>query len=210
MSLVLKLAIIAAHFSVYVVVALSIWIFSRRSEFYTHQLRLRSLPFIYWGYGCIAIATSYEISEHINDQWFYISHISGLNNLFYSFIVFGLGFIALGLRKNKFIDFALIICMVSTPFIYSLSESKSAIQLPQLIIALIFVGKWYAVMKDWRVFLYVLFSNVLALGCGLALIATGNQVFHVFIGPLSAIALLILGYVAWRKPQRLSLSSSQP
>ncbi|MEL6263194.1 MAG: hypothetical protein AAFR12_19220 [Cyanobacteria bacterium J06626_6] len=64
------------------------------------------------------------------------------------------------------------------------------------------INKWYAVMKDWRVFLYLLFSNVLALGFGIALIATGNQVFHLFIGPLSAIALLILGYVAWVQPQR--------
>ena len=51
-------------------------------------------------------------------------------------------------------------------------------------------------MKDWRVFLYLLFSNVLALGFGIALIATGNQLLHVFVGPLSAIGLLVLGYVA--------------
>ena len=206
MSLWLKLTIITAHFSVYAVVALSIWIFSRRSEFYTHQLKLRSLPAIYWGYGCFAIATSYEISEHINDDWLYISHISGLNNLFYSFIVFGLGCIALGLRKNRFLDFVLMVCMALTPFLYGLGDSKTAIQLPQLLTGLIFVYKWYVVMRDWRVFLYLLFSNVLALGFGIALIATGNQVFHIFIGPMSAIALLILGYVAWTKPKRYQAS----
>ena len=92
------------------------------------------------------------------------------------------------------------------PFLYGLENSKTAIQLPQLLAALIFVYKWYAVMRDWRVFLYLLFSNVLALGFGIALIATGNQVFHIFIGPLSAIALLILGYVAWIKPDRYNAS----
>jgi hypothetical protein len=58
-------------------------------------------------------------------------------------------------------------------------------------------------MRDWRVFLYLLFSNVLALGFGIALIVTGQQVFHLFVGPASAIALLILGYIAWVKPKSI-------
>lgn len=207
MALWLKLSLIAAHFSVYAVVALSIWIFSQRSEFYTHQLKLRSLPAIYWGYACLAIATSYEISEHINDAWFYESRLSELNNLFYSFIVFGLGCIAIGLRKNRFLDFILIVCMALMPILYGLEDSKAAIQLPQLLTASIFVYKWYVVMRDWRVFLYLLFTNVIALGFGIALIQTGNQVFHIFIGPASAIALLILGYVAWVKPKTYNGSS---
>lgn len=204
----LKGAIVAAHFSVYAVVALSIVIFSCRSEFYTQTLKLRSLPFIYWGYGCFAIATSYEIAEHIGDQWLYVSRLSELNNLFYSFLVFGLGLIALGLKKNRLVDSLLLACMVATPFLYGLNGGKSALQLPQLIVAIVFVYRWYVVMRDWRVFLYLLFSNGLALGFGIALIATGNQVFHLFIGPSSAIALLILGYVAWIKPQ-CSLTSAQ-
>jgi hypothetical protein len=36
-------------------------------------------------------------------------------------------------------------------------------------------------MKDWRVFLYLLFTNILSLGFGIALIATGQQVFHVWL-----------------------------
>ena len=202
MSPSLKFAIAAAHFSVYVVVAISIWIFAERSEFYRHTVKVRSLPAIYWGYACFAIATSYEVAEHMGDDWIYFSRISGLNNLFYSFIVFGLGFIALGLKKNKLLDVLLIASMVATPLLYGLNDSKSALQIPQLITAAIFVYKWYAVMKDWRVFLYLFFSNVLALGFGIALIATGNQIYHLFIGPASAIALLILGYVAWVNPQR--------
>ena len=202
MSPALKVAIALAHFSVYGVVALSIWIFSKRSDFYTHTVKLRSLPSIYWGYACFAIATSYEVAEHVGDDWFYVSKLSTLNNLFYSFIVFGLGFIALGLKKNKWLDGLLIVCMVVTPLLYGMGDSKSAIQIPQLITAVIFIYRWYIVMKDWRVFLYLLFSNVLALGFGIALIATVNQAFHLFIGPSSAIALLFLGYVAWGRPQR--------
>ncbi|MEM9088084.1 MAG: hypothetical protein AAGC93_05000 [Cyanobacteria bacterium P01_F01_bin.53] len=195
-----KLSLIAAHFSVYVVVAINIWIFSRRSHFYTHVIKLRSLPFIHWGFACFAIATSYEVAEHIGDQWIYISQISGLNNLFYSFIVLGLGLISLGLRKNTLLDFLTIACMVSTPILYGVNNGKSLIQVTQLVIAAIFMYQWYRVMKDRRVFLYLLFSNVLALGAGIALINTGKQFYHLFIGPLSAIGLLVLGYVAWIKP----------
>lgn len=196
----LKLSLMAAHFSVYIVVAINIWIFSRRSHFYTHVIKLRSLPFIYWGFACFAVATSYEVAEHMGDQWIYISQISGLNNLFYSFIVFGLGLISLGLRKNTLLDFLTIACMVSTPILYGVNNGKSLIQVTQLVIAAIFMYQWYRVMKDRRVFLYLLFSNVLALGAGIALINTGKQFYHLFIGPLSAIGLLVLGYVAWVKP----------
>ncbi|MEO0647825.1 MAG: hypothetical protein AAFZ17_16980 [Cyanobacteria bacterium J06650_10] len=204
MSLGLKIALALAHFSVYVVVAISIWIFSSRSDFYQRVVKLRSLPSIYWGYACFAVATSYEVAEHMGDDWFYVSRISELNNLFYSFIVFGLGFIALGLKKNKLLDVLLVVCMAVMPILYGYNDSKAAIQLPQLVTAAIFVYKWYAVMKDWRVFLYLLFTNVIALGFGIALIATGNQLFHLFIGPASAIALLILGYIAWIQPQKYS------
>ena len=94
--------------------------------------------------------------------------------------------------------------MTVTPLLYGLNDSKTAIQIPQLVIAIIFVYKWYVVMRDWRVFLYLLFSNVIALGFGIALIATGNQIYHLFIGPASAIGLLILGYVAWMRPLQQS------
>ena len=80
------------------------------------------------------------------------------------------------------------------------SNGKGIIQINQLVIAIIFMYQWYGVMKDRRVFLYLLFSNVLALGAGIALINTGQQFYHLFIGPLSAIGLLVLGYVAWVKP----------
>lgn len=209
MSPALKIALALAHFSVYLVVALSIWIFSQRRDFYTHTLKLRSLPIIYWGYACFAVATSYEVAEHMNDDWFYISQISGLNNLFYSFLAFGLGLIAIGLRKNTLLDVVLLACMVAMPILYGFNDSKTAIQLPQFAIAAIFVYKWYAVMKDWRVFLYLLFSNVVGLGFGIALIATGNQVFHLFIGPAGSIALLILGYVAWVQPQRYAAKQTK-
>ena len=202
LSLGLKFAIALAHFSVYFVVALSIWVFAQRSEFYRHTLKLRSLPSIYWGYVCFAVATSYEVAEHMNDDWFYVSRLSELNNLFYSFIVFGVGFIALGLKKNKLLDVLIIVCMVATPLLYGVNDGKGLIQIPQLIVAVVFVYKWYVVMRDWRVFLYLLFSNVVALEFGIALIATGNQVFHIFIGPASGVALLILAYVAWVKPLR--------
>ena len=89
------------------------------------------------------------------------------------------------------------------PLTYGVNNSKSLMQLISLIPAGIFVYNWYVVMRDWRVFLYLLFSNGLALASGIALIVTGRQVFHLFVGPMSAIALLILGYVTWVKPQRM-------
>lgn len=203
MPIALKIAIILAHFLTYVVSAINIWIFSRRSEFYKTVVKLRSLPLIYCGFASFSIAASYEIAEHIGDQWLYQSQISALNQLFYTFISAGLCLIALGLRKSRVLDVLLIASLIAVPLAYGVNDSKALMQMISLIPAVIFVYNWYIVMRDWRVFLYLLFSNVFALGFGIALIATENQIFHLFVGPTSAIALLILGYVAWIKPQRI-------
>lgn len=204
MNPLLKFSIVAAHFSVYLVAALNIWIFSRRSEFFTSVVKVRSLPLIYCGYASFAIAASYEIAEHIGDNWIYVSQISSLNRLFYTFINAGVCLIALGLRKSRWLDIVLIASLIAIPLTYGIQNGKVIMNVIQLIPAVIFVRNWYVVMRDWRVFLFVLFSNVMTLGFGIALIVTGYQVLHIFVGLSSAVALLILGYVAWEQPRRRS------
>ena len=202
MSQPLEWVIIAAHLSVYLVCALNIWIFSHHSEFYKTVIRLRSLPLIYFGFACFSIGSSYEIAEHMGDDWIYVSRLSDLNLLFYSFIGAGLCLVALGLRKSRLTDLLLIASLVLIPLTYGANGGKGIMQAVQLIPAIIFVAHWYITMKDWRVFLYPVLSNVVALGFGIALIATGNQVFHIFVGFVSAIALAILGYIAWVTPTK--------
>ena len=210
MSPLLTLAIVAAHLSVYGVSAINIWIFSRHSKFYRTILPLRSLPAIYCGFACFAIASSYEIAEHIGDNWIYVNQISHLNRLFYTFITAGVGLIAMGLRKRLWSDLLAVSCIAAVPLAYGVNGSKGLLlQIPQLIVAAIFVYHWFVVMRDWRVFLYPLLSNGVALGFGIALIATGNQVLHIFVGLFSAIALLILAYVAWTKPVQWMASQPQ-
>ena len=204
MNPLLKFSIVAAHFSVYLVAALNIWIFSRRSEFFTSVVKLRSLPLIYCGYASFAIGASYEIAEHIGDNWIYVSQISSLNRLFYTFINAGVCLIALGLRKSRMLDIVLIASLIAVPLAYGIQNSKGIMNVIQLIPAIIFVFNWYVVMRDWRVFLYVLFSNFMTIGFGIALIVTDNQVLHIFVGLSAAVALLILGYVAWEQPRRRS------
>ncbi|ASC72714.1 hypothetical protein XM38_036720 [Halomicronema hongdechloris C2206] len=90
----------------------------------------------------------------------------------------------------------------AVPLTYGVNDSKGLMQLISLVPAIIFVYNWYVVMRDWRVFLYLVFSNGLAMAAGIALIVTEQQIFHVFVGPASGIGLLILGYVAWVIPER--------
>lgn len=204
MNPLLKFSIIAAHFSVYLVAAANIWIFSRRSEFFTSVVKLRSLPLIYCGYASFAIGASYEIAEHIGDNWIYVSQISYLNCLFYTFINAGVCAIALGLRKSRLLDILLIATLIAVPLTYGIPNGKAILQLLQLISSVIFVFNWYVVMRDWRVFFYPLLSNVMTVGFGIALIVTGYQVLHIFVGLSAAASLLILGHVAWQQPQRHS------
>jgi hypothetical protein len=202
MPKLLEWLIIAAHALVYVVCAINIWIFAHHSQFYQTTLKLRSLPLIYIGFAAIAIGSSYEIAEHINDNWIYVSRLSDLNRLFYSFIAGGICLVAMGLRRSRVTDFLLLTILILVPITYGMQGGKSIMQAVQLPAAIIFVIHWYLVMRDWRVFLYPVLANVVALGFGIALIATDNQVFHLFIGSSSALGLLILGYVAWVKPRQ--------
>ena len=202
MSKALELIIIVAHFSIYGVAALNIWIFHRRSDFFRNVVKLRSIPLIYCGFACAAIGASYEIAEHIGDNWIYVNHISELNRLFYTFISASICLIALGLKRSTLTDILLIACWVAVPILYGVGGGKDLMQWPQRINLIIFIYHWYIVMRDWRVFLYPILSTGLALGLGIALIVTGNQIFHVFIGPVSGLGLLMLGYVAWVQPER--------
>ncbi|MEL6224340.1 MAG: hypothetical protein AAFQ57_01220 [Cyanobacteria bacterium J06626_14] len=202
MSKILEWLVIAAHASVYVVCAINIWIFSHHSHFYETRLRLRSLPLIYLGFAAIAIGSTYEIAEHMGDNWIYVSRLSELNRLFYAFISGGLCLIALGLRRSRLTDALLIASLILVPLAYGVQGGKSIMQFSQLPAAIIFVIHWYRVMRDWRVFLFPILANGITVAFGIALIVTGNQVFHLFVGSSSALGLLILGYVAWVKPNR--------
>lgn len=202
MPIALKLGIIAAHFLTYIAVATNIWILSWRSEYFQHVLKVRSLPLIYCGFASFGISTSYEIAEHIGDQWLYQNRISTLNHLFYIFIIVGVCLIGLGLRKSRPLDILLIASLVAAPLTYGVNDSKNLMQMILLIPGFIFVYNWYKVTGDWRVFLYLLFANVLSVVAGIALIVTEQQFFHLLIGPLTSLALLILGYVAWVNPSR--------
>ena len=203
MARFLEWSIVAAHFAVYAVAAINIWIFSRHSHFYQTTVKLRSLSLIYLGFAAIAIGASYEIAEHIGDNWVYVSRLSELNQLFYSFISGGICLIALGLKRSRITDMILLASLILVPLTYGVQGGKGIMQLVQLPSAIIFVLHWYWVMRDWRVFLYFVLANVVATGFGVALIATGNQIFHLFVGPSSALGLLILGYIAWTKPDKI-------
>ncbi len=203
MPKLLEWLIILAHFSVYAVAAINIWIFAHHSHFYQTIVKLRSLPLIYLGFTSIAVGTSYEIAEHMSDNWLYVSRLSELNQLFYSFISGGICLIALGLKRSRITDIILLASLIVVPLVYGAQDGKQIMQLLQLPAAIIFVLHWYWVMADWRVFLYPILSNGVALGFGIALIATGQQIFHIFVGLSSALGLLILGYIAWKKPEKI-------
>ena len=199
----LEWLIIAAHFLSFPVIALNIWTFYHHSHFYKTKLKLRSLPLIYLGFVCIGIGAGCEIVEHIGDNWFYVSRLSQLNLLFYLFVFGGSNLIALGLKRSRITDIILIASMILVPITYGAQGGKKIMQFAQLPLSTIFLLNWYWVMRDWRVFLYPLFANIATVGFGIVLIVTGNQVFHVFIGPSSALGLLILAYVTWTKPIKM-------
>lgn len=202
MSEILKFTIIAMHFSIYIAASVVIWIFHQRLDYYTHVVRLRSMPLIYIGLACLMISTSFEIAEHAVDSWIYMSHISFANNMFFTFLNMGMILIALGLRKSTVTDILAPGIVVAIPIFYLVLANKPLVIVVMSISTIIFVYHWYVVMGDWLVFLFPILSSGINLFFGYLLVTTGQQVFHAFVAGPSAISLLILGYVAWANPIR--------
>ena len=142
------------------------------------------LGFIFFGLASIA-----EIIDHTQTSWIYVDHSSLFNWLFYSFLSLGLTCLSISVIKNKFIqttNLCISFCSIISYFLFD----KTIALFFQAIISVFLIINWHRIFKDWILILYPIFGIICTTFFGTNLSNSGEQFWHIFIGPSGTISVL--------------------
>ena len=101
-----------------------------------------------------------------------------------------------------FIFVSFIVCLV-TIISYFLFDKTIAL-LFQVIISIFLIINWQRVFKDWFFILYPIFGIFFTTFFGGRLSITGDQFWHIFIGPSGTISVLTFYLVLKRSDKKLT------
>ena len=156
---------------------------------------IRKNNFIPFGFIFLGLASISEMLDHTKTSWIYVDHSSLFNWLFYSFLSLGLTCLSISVIKNQFIqstNFCISLCSIISYFLFD----KSVALLFQVIIS------WQRVFKDWFFILYPIFGIFFTTFFGGRLSITGDQFWHIFIGPSGTISVLTFYLVLKRSDKK--------
>ena len=142
------------------------------------------LGFIFFGLASIA-----EIIDHTQTSWIYVDHSSLFNWLFYSFLSLGLTCLSISVIKNKFIQTSNVCISFCSIISYFLFDKTIALFF-QAIISVFLIINWHRIFKDWILILYPIFGIICTTFFGTNLSNSGEQFWHIFIGPSGTISVL--------------------
>ncbi len=144
------------------------------------------IPF---GFVFLGLASMFEMMDHTKTDWIYIDHSSFFNWLFYSSLALGLTSLTISVIKNKFaIGTNIFLCFCSI-FSYLFIDKTIALYF-QVMISIFLIINWQRIFKDWIFIAYPIFGIILTTFLGANLSITGNQIWHIFIGPSGTISVL--------------------
>ena len=155
------------------------------------------------GFIFLGLASTFEIIDHTQTSWIYVDHSSLFNWLFYSFLSLGLTFLSISVVKNKFIqttNFCISLCSIISYYLFD----KTIALLFQVIISIFLIINWQRVFKDWFFIFYPIFGIFLTTFFGTRLSITGDQFWHLLIGPSGTISVLSFYLVLKRSKKRLN------
>ena len=158
---------------------------------------VKNYSLIPFGFTFLGLASMFEMIDHTQTDWIYISYSSFYNWLFYSFLSLGLTFLSISVLQNKvtiginlFISFSSIVS-------YLLIDKKVALLL-QIIISIFLIINWQKFFNDWLLILYPIFGIVFTTFFGTKLLISNNQIWHIFIGPSGAVSVITFYFVLMR------------
>ncbi len=156
------------------------------------------IPF---GFIFLGLASMFEMIDHTKTNWIYIDHSSFFNWLFYTFLALGLTSLSISVIKNKFaIRLNIFLCFCS--IISYLLIDKTIALLLQVIISIFLIINWQRIFKDWIFFAYPIFGIIFTTFFGTNLSITGDQIWHVFIGPSGTISVITFYFVLKRSKRK--------
>ena len=168
------------------------------------QIRFPLLtPFAFISLG---LASMFEMFDHTTTDWIYIDHSSIYNWLFYSFLSIGLSFFTISVTKTKSIITSNILLIFAAIFSYWFL-GKSTTILIQLLISILLISQWWSRFKDWVFLIYPITGVIFTTFFGILLSSSGEQIWHVFIGPSGTISVLAFYSVLKRSRKKEIISA---
>ena len=150
---------------------------------------IKNYKFIPFGFISLGLASMFEMIDHTKTDWIYINHSSFFNWLFYSFLALGLTCLTISVIKNKLaIGINIFLCFCSI-FFYLFIDKTIALPF-QVMISIFLIINWQRTFKDWILIAYPIFGIIFTTLFGTTLSITGNQIWHIFIGPSGTISAL--------------------
>ena len=137
----------------------------------------------------LGLASMFEMIDHTTTDWIYVDHSSIFNWLFYSFLSIGLSLFTISVAKNKPIILTNIF-LVSTAIFSYWFFGKSTTLLFQVFISFLLISEWWNRFKDWVFIIYPITGVTFTTFFGIVLSSSGEQLWHVFIGPSGTISVL--------------------
>ena len=162
---------------------------------------IRKNNFIPFGFIFLGLASISEMLDHTQTSWIYVDHSSLFNWLFYSFLSLGLTCLSISVIKNHFIqstNFFISLCSIISYFLFD----KTVALFLQVIISIFLIINWQRVFKDWLFILYPIFGIFFTTFFGGRLSITGDQFWHIFIGPSGTISVLTFYLVLKRSDKK--------
>ena len=163
---------------------------------------IKNHSFIPFGFVFLGLASMFEMIDHTKTDWIYIDHSSLFNWLFYSFLALGLTCLTISVNKNKFfINTYILLCLFSIISYFLIDKSITLVF--QVIISIFLIINWHKTFKDWLFIAYPIFGIFFTTFFGANLSITGNQIWHIFIGPSGSISVLTFYLVLKRSKNKL-------
>ena len=152
-------------------------------------VRINKSKILPLGFISLGLASICEMIDHTQTSWIYVDHSSLFNWLFYSFLSLGLTCLSISVVKNKF--FLIInVCISFCSIISYLLFDKTIALFFQVIISIFLIINWQRIFKDWLFILYPIFGIFFTTFFGTNLSTSGNQFWHILIGPSGTISVL--------------------
>ena len=166
-----------------------------------------SLPFLTpYAFISLGLASMFEMFDHTTTDWIYKDHTSIFNWLFYSFLSIGLSFFTISVAKNKSIIATNFVLIIAAIFSYWFL-GKSSTLLFQVFISILLISQWWIRFKDWVFLLYPITGVFFTTFFGIILSSSGEQIWHVFIGPSGTISILTF-YSVLKRSRKKELFSA--
>ncbi len=154
------------------------------------------------GFVFLGLASMFEMIDHTKTFWIYIDHSSIFNWLFYTFLALGLTNLTISVIKNKFIIATNIFLCFCSIVSYLLIAKTTALYF-QAMISILLIINWQRIFKDWWLISYPIFGIIFTTYFGTNLSITGNQIWHIFIGPSGTISVITFYLVLNRSINKL-------